>query len=297
MSFAPKYPEIMPQAFIEAVERIHGQRYKKRRGSYSGVILDPDLDSPPEPYIKSLFEVEETRLLSISESVEVATAVAKLEKAISINPEFWEQLVTISLDVWDQIRTSDKRTNREKVEKLENIKASLEQTSKLIEGEAYGKWSPGMSRNELFEKNRPYDQLLLADIDTRPVRISLAIDAGESGDLDFHSRTASVSSGSVSKLCDALSKNIADLIKEIRSAENEFHQLGYPDRRYFEARLSAVFEDSYPDIRTRKFVIARAQTVVALAKAILKLGGDIEDLALQFSAIRRDRLMKKNRQI
>jgi hypothetical protein len=282
MSFAPKYPEIMPVAFAEAIDRFHDQRDKETRNTWSGISI----------------ETEEATFLSIAESVEVATAVAKLEKAISINPEFWERLIRVSVRLRENLRTTDKRTNREKIAKLQEITASLEHSSKLIHREAFGTWSPSMGINKIFEESRPYDQLLLDEIATKPVRVSLANGGAKSGDQEFSSQKVSVSSGSVSKLCGALSESITELINEIGSEENEiFFNKGHGDRRYVEAEICSVFEDFFPNNKTKPYEDARAQTVVALAKVMLDLREDKKFLDDQFKAIRSKRPVKKKTQI
>lgn len=292
MSFAPKYPEIMPVTFVQAIKRFHGQRDRETRGSFSRLRIKAEEANVTSK--RSPFEIEEATLTSISESVEVATSIAKLEKAVSPPAEFWEQLINVSVGAREKIRTADKRTNSDKIKKCEEIRKSLEQTSKLIASEAFGTLSPGIESEKLYDYRRPFDQLLLGDIATKPVRISLAKNDTDNDDLDFRSSTGSVWSGSVSNLCDALSESIEDLIGEIKNADNEFRDMGYFPRRYVEASLGSIFEATYPDIKTKKFTDARAQIVVALAIAILDLRENKEVLADKFSDYRKARLGKKN---
>lgn len=60
MSFAPNYPENMPNGVVEAIERIHRDLDKKEGSSWAAIC----------------FAHEKDTLSSIAESVEVAVALA-----------------------------------------------------------------------------------------------------------------------------------------------------------------------------------------------------------------------------
>ena len=276
--FEASTPRHLPEAVRRALNEVYEKEEPERNIGFSQIKPNDDDRSNFETFFLS-------PLVAIAQSEHIASAAINLEKSEKIPNHFWHELFVAAIDGREAFRTSDKRTTRKKIQKLEQIQKSLLKAATLVASEAVGNWKPGLDDVRLYQDDTPFDQLLLDGTFSKPTRLSLTFknDGGVQRD-----GTAEVPALCISRLNEALAARITDMIKT-PDLSDQFLKKGNAPVRFIDSRLMKIFDRTFPKARRKVFVDARHQMIAALLKAVLERAEPVEELAIAISASRRKR--------